>query len=84
MTAQGDRRRTGWVRAALVAGSIAVGGLAFALVFVRVSLDWSDSQPYQGAETEIRYIVFACIALLIAGGSAAGALVYWLRARRPR
>lgn len=69
-------------RGALIAGAVAAGGWALALVFVRVSLDWSDSQPYRGAETEARYIVFAVTAVAIAAAATAAAIVVWVRSRR--
>lgn len=60
----------------LLGAGIALLGLLIAAVWVRVSLAWSDSRGYEGEVTEIRYIVFACIALAIAAaGVVAGVLV---------
>lgn len=63
---------------------IAVLGLVLALVFVRLSLDWSDSLPYQGEVTERRYIVFMAIAFVIVLiGFVLAAMTYrWLGKKR--
>lgn len=61
----------------LVSVGVAILGLVLALVFVRLSLDWSDSLPYQGDVTERRYIVFMAIALVIfLAGLIAAVVVY--------
>ncbi|MFF2272109.1 hypothetical protein ACFVTX_07535 [Agromyces sp. NPDC058136] len=60
---------------------VGLGGIALALVFVRVSLDWSDAQPYEGEATEIRYMVFATIAGVTMIASVVAAIVLWRRAR---
>ncbi|SFR91842.1 hypothetical protein SAMN05428970_3849 [Agromyces sp. CF514] len=73
------------LRASLIAATIAAGGLLLAAVFVRVSLDWSDAQPYRGDETEARYIAFALIAVGIAATSVIVAVLFLVRSlRRPR
>lgn len=51
-------------------------------LFVRVALDWSDSQPYQGSVTETRYIVIAAIALAIGIGGTLLASIWWWRTRK--
>lgn len=58
---------------------IAILGLAVALTFVRLSLDWSDSRPYEGKTTEQRYIVFMAIAVAIFLGGVVGAVCYYRR-----
>ena len=58
---------------------IAMLGLVLALVFVRLSLDWSDSLPYQGEVTERRYIVFMAIAFVIFLAGLIGATVVYRR-----
>ncbi|MFE6964274.1 hypothetical protein ACFVAJ_04115 [Agromyces sp. NPDC057679] len=73
MTGRGKRR--------LIAVLVGVGGTALALAFVRISLDWSDAQPYEGEATEIRYMVFATIAGLAIVASVVTAIVLWRRAR---
>lgn len=65
----------------LSAALVGLGGIALALVFVRVSLDWSDAQPYEGEATEIRYMVFATIAGVTMIASVVAAIVLWRRAR---
>ena len=60
-----------------------VGGWLLGAVFVRLALDWSDSQPYEGAVTEARYIVIAVLALAIGvGATIAAVLVWWTGHRR--
>lgn len=54
-----------------------VGGWLLGAVFVRLALDWSDSQPYEGAVTEARYIVIAVLALGIGVGATIAAVVIW-------
>jgi len=63
----------------VVAVATGVAGWVLAAVFVRLSLDWSDSQPYAGSVTEARYILFACIALVMAGGGTIAGIVLWRR-----
>lgn len=65
----------------LLAGLVGVGGIVLSLVFVRISLDWSDAQPYEGEATETRYVVFATIAGLAIIASVVTAVVLWWRAR---
>lgn len=69
-------RRRGTVLTAL---AVAVGSWLLAAVFVRVALDWSDSLPYEGAETEARYIVLATIAGTIAIVGTAVAIILIVR-----
>lgn len=66
----------------LSAAAVVAGSWVFAAVFVRLSLDWSDSQPYAGSVTEARYILFACIALVIAAGGTIAGIVVWRRRDR--
>ena len=69
--------------AILAAAGVALAGLVLAAVFVRLSLDWSDAQPYEGDVTETRYIVFMLIALVIAaGGLLCGVWIYRRKTRR--
>lgn len=75
VTSKRPKRR--WVAGPLVA----CAGVALAAVFVRVSLAWSDAQPYEGSVTEARYIVFICITLAILAGSAIAGFILW---RGPR
>lgn len=70
--------------ALLAAAGVLGGALLCAAVFVRVTLAWSDARPYEGEVTEIRYMVFAGIALLIAAAGAAGAVLTYRRLRRGR
>ncbi len=72
------RRRTA---KRLRAVSVALGSWALAAVFVRLVLDWSDSQPYAGETTEARYVLWAVIAVVIAVSGTLVALVLWLRSR---
>lgn len=55
-----------------------------ALVFARVSLDWSDAQPYDPAVTEPRYILFILISAAIALTGPAVAVLLWWSARAAR
>ncbi|GLI26737.1 hypothetical protein ARHIZOSPH14_09790 [Agromyces rhizosphaerae] len=73
---------TSRARRRLAALAIGVGGWLLALAFVRVSLGWSDSRPYEGTVTETRYLLFAGIAVAIALGSTIAAIIVW-RSRRP-
>lgn len=73
---------TGRTRGRLLAVLVWVGGWSLALAFVRISLDWSDAQPYEGEATELRYVVFATIAGAVMIGSAVTAVVIWWRAGR--
>lgn len=75
--------RTRWRR---IAGPLVlfVAGWVIALVWVRLSLDWSDSQPYNPEVTEPRYIVFIVIAVAIVAASTTGAFIWWLRRGRAR
>ena len=66
----------------LLALLVGVGGIVLALAFVRISLDWSDAQPYEGDPTEIRYMVFATIAGVAIIASVVTAIVLWRRAAR--
>ncbi|MDI6024505.1 hypothetical protein QBL02_13255 [Leucobacter sp. UT-8R-CII-1-4] len=68
----------------LVALSIGAIGLAVALVFVRLSLDWSDSQPYEGETTERRYFAFMAIALLIFSTGVCSAVLTYRRMGKRR
>ncbi|BDZ65659.1 hypothetical protein [Agromyces mangrovi Wang et al. 2018] len=69
----------------LLGAGVALLGLVVAAVWVRVSLAWSDSRGWEGQATEIRYLVFACIALAIAAaGLVLGVLVGLGRLRRRR
>ena len=61
-----------------------VGGWLLGAVFVRLALDWSDSQPYEGAITEARYIVIAVLALAIGVGATIAAVIIWWRGHRRR
>ena len=61
-----------------------VGGWLLGAVFVRLALDWSDSQPYEGAVTEARYIVIAVLALGIGVGATIAAVVIWRKGHRRR
>ncbi|WP_062291249.1 hypothetical protein [Demequina phytophila] len=68
-------RRRAWALATGLAGWI------LALVFVKVSLAWSDSLPYDPAAAEPRYIVLILITVaIVASGTVAAALLW----RRPR
>lgn len=58
---------------------IAILGLGCALVFVRLSLDWSDSLPYEGEVTERRYLLFMAIALVIFLSGVLGAVYSYRR-----
>ncbi len=61
-----------------------LSGIALALVFVRVSLAWSDSQPYDPEVTEVRYIVLILISLAIVAAGVIAAALLWRRPRRER
>ncbi|WP_332308069.1 MULTISPECIES: hypothetical protein [Kocuria] len=61
---------------------IFVGGWLLGAVFVRLALDWSDAQPYEGAVTERRYLVIAGLALALGIGASIAAAVIWARAAR--
>lgn len=75
MTSSAPRRR-----ALLTLGIIASWLLG--AVFVRLGLDWADTFEYSEA-SEIRYLVIAALALVIAcGGSIASIL--WARRARAR
>ncbi|MGR4010809.1 hypothetical protein [Leucobacter sp. 1207-22] len=63
---------------------VAIAGLTVALVFVRISLDWSDALPYEGAVTERRYIIFILIALGIFAAGLLCAVLTFLRLRKRR
>ncbi|WP_440311997.1 hypothetical protein [Leucobacter chromiireducens] len=69
-------RRSGAFAAALITAAV---GLGTALVFVRGMLDWSDSQPYEDARTETRYLVLMAVALAMC---VAAALAAWRISRR--
>lgn len=66
----------------LVAVAVGIGSWVLAAVFVRLSPDWSDTQPYAGSVTEARYILFACIALAIAAVGTVAGVVVWRRRGR--
>ncbi|GAA1979149.1 hypothetical protein [Microbacterium pumilum] len=66
----------------VVAVILALAGVGIALVFVRLSLDWSDSLPYESAATEARYILFIVVAVAIVVASMVVAIVLWRRAGR--
>ncbi|MFI3893045.1 hypothetical protein E4P34_00950 [Kocuria rhizophila] len=68
----------------LSSGFILLGGWLLGAVFVRLALDWSDSQPYEGAVTEARYIVIAVLALGIGVGATIAAVVIWRKGHRRR
>ncbi|UNK71560.1 hypothetical protein [Microbacterium sp. H1-D42] len=57
-------------------------GLLSGALFVRLLLDWSDSQPYAGAETETRYIVIAVGAVAWVAVSCAIGVWLWWSSRR--
>ena len=61
-----------------------VGGWLLGAVFVRLALDWSDTQPYEGAITETRYLVIAVLALGIGAGATIAAVVIWRKGHRRR
>lgn len=61
-----------------------VGGWLLGAVFVRLALDWSDTQPYEGAITETRYLVIAVLALGIGTGATIAAVVIWRKGHRRR
>lgn len=61
-----------------------VGGWLLGTVFVRLALDWSDAQPYEGAATEARYIVIAVLALTVGVGATIAAVVIWRKGHRRR
>jgi hypothetical protein len=61
-----------------------VGSILVALVWVRLSLDWSDTQPYQGAVTETRYLVFIAVAAAIVLIGAVVGILLWRKGGRPR
>lgn len=67
-----------------LAGPLAVflGGWVVALVWVRLSLDWSDRQAYIPEVSEPRYIVFILIAVAIVAAATTGAFLWWLRRGR--
>ena len=71
--------RSGAFGAALLTAAV---GLGTALVFVRVMLDWSDRQPYEGATTEARYLVLMAVALTICAVTAVAAGCVARRLRR--
>lgn len=75
-------RRGPRTRGRAVAALVALLGLAVALVFVRLALDWSDSLPYEGAVTEARYIVFMLVAVALVTTGVVMAVVLWTRAGR--
>ncbi|MDR7373447.1 NhaP-type Na+/H+ or K+/H+ antiporter [Kocuria rhizophila] len=68
----------------LSSGFILLGGWLLGAVFVRLALDWSDSQPYEGAITEARYIVIAVLALAIGVGATIAAVIIWWTGHRRR
>ncbi|WP_156162285.1 hypothetical protein [Demequina iriomotensis] len=68
-------RRRAW---AVAAGT---AGVALSLAFVRLSLAWSDSQPYDPEVTEPRYVAFIVIALAITASGLVAATLIW-RGRR--
>jgi hypothetical protein len=53
-----------------------------ALVVVRLSLDWSDSLPYEGRTTENRYLLFILVAVALVAAGAVIAVRMWRRAGR--
>lgn len=59
-------------------------GWIVALVWVRLSLDWSDRQGYNPEATEPRYIVFIIIAVAIVTAATTGAFLWWRRRGRDR
>lgn len=63
----------------MAAVGAALAGIVVALVFVRVSLAWSDSQPYDPGITEPRYLAFIAVAALIVAAGAACAILIWKR-----
>lgn len=65
-------------------GLIFLGGWLLGAVLVRLALDWSDAQPYEGAVTEARYIVIAVLALTIGVGATIAAVIIWWRGHRRR
>ncbi len=71
MDDDGAVRRRGW------AVAVGIGGVLLALVFVRLSLAWSDRQPYVREVTEPRYLVFIAIAGLIVLSGLAVAVRVW-------
>lgn len=58
-----------------------VGRWLLGAVFVRLALDWSDAQPYEGAVTERRYVVVAGLTLATRAGASIAAAVIWARGR---
>lgn len=69
-------------RGRLVALAWGLGVPLVAAVGVRLALDWSDSMPYEGAVTEQRYIVIACLAVACVVASTVVAVLLWRRAGR--
>lgn len=65
----------------LLASGIGILSWVIAGVFVRVMLDWSDSQPYVAEVTEPRYIVTAVGAILIALAGSVAAVLFGRRRR---
>lgn len=61
---------------------LVVSGWLVAAVFVRLALDWSDSQPYEGQTTEQRYLIIAAIGIGIGLSSTVGASLWWWTMRR--
>ncbi|WP_156378833.1 hypothetical protein [Microbacterium sp. Root61] len=69
-------------RRRLIALAVGLGTPLVAAVGVRLALDWSDSMPYEGAVTEQRYIVIACLAVACVAASTVAAVILWKRAGR--
>ncbi len=59
----------------LIAGLIMATTLVLTFAFVRISLDWSDSLPYDGQTTERRYLVLILIAFAIFGAGCSAAVI---------
>jgi type IV secretory pathway VirB2 component (pilin) len=70
------RRRT------LVAVAASIASVVIAAAFVRVKLDWSDAQPYDGAATELRYVVLATLGGAMAIGGTVASAIWWWRGHR--
>lgn len=83
-TSSTDKRKSARISRwqTIVAIVLVVTGWIVAAVFVRLALDWSDSQPYEGQTTEQRYLIIAAIAIGIGLSSTVGAGLWWWTMRR--
>ncbi|MCW2288370.1 hypothetical protein [Leucobacter luti] len=59
----------------LIAALILAVTLFVTLAWVRISLEWSDSLPYEGEVTERRYLVLILVAVTLFFGGCATAII---------